>query len=90
MLFRSVELEDPAILNLIPMLFDRLKKGKAPAIFGDDYPTPAPPKKARFPPIEETPKGDRTLSGSGNRRETSQLSHPRLCDNRNALLIGPP
>ena len=34
-----VELEDPAILNLIPMLFDRLKKGKAPAIFGDDYPT---------------------------------------------------
>ena len=35
-----VELEDPAILNLIPMLFDRLKKGKAPAIFGDDYPTP--------------------------------------------------
>ena len=32
-----VELEDPAILNLIPMLFDRLKKGKAPAIFGDDY-----------------------------------------------------
>ena len=35
-----VELEDPATLNLIPMLFDRLKKGKAPAIFGDDYPTP--------------------------------------------------
>ena len=35
-----MELEDPTILNLIPMLFDRLKKGKAPAIFGDDYPTP--------------------------------------------------
>ena len=35
-----VQLEDPAILNLIPMLFDRLKQGKAPAIFGDDYPTP--------------------------------------------------
>lgn len=35
-----VELEDPAILNLIPMLLDRLKQGKAPAIFGDDYPTP--------------------------------------------------
>ncbi len=34
-----VELEDPAILNLIPMLFDRLQRGKAPAIFGDDYPT---------------------------------------------------
>ena len=34
-----VQLEDPAILNLIPMLFDRLKQGKAPAIFGDDYPT---------------------------------------------------
>ena len=25
---------------LIPMLFNRLKQGKAPAIFGDDYPTP--------------------------------------------------
>ena len=35
-----VELEDPAILNLIPMLFDRLRHGKAPAVFGDDYPTP--------------------------------------------------
>jgi UDP-glucose 4-epimerase len=35
-----VELEDPAILNLVPMVFDRLKKGKAPAIFGADYPTP--------------------------------------------------
>ncbi|BDR55048.1 UDP-glucose 4-epimerase GalE [Bombiscardovia apis] len=34
-----VELEDPAILNLIPMIFDRLKQGKAPAIFGADYPT---------------------------------------------------
>lgn len=34
-----VELEDPAVLNLIPMLLDRLKHGKAPAIFGDDYPT---------------------------------------------------
>lgn len=34
------ELEDPAILNLVPMVFDRLKKGLAPAIFGDDYPTP--------------------------------------------------
>lgn len=35
-----VELEDPAILNLIPMLFDRLCQGRAPVIFGDDYPTP--------------------------------------------------
>ena len=35
-----VELEDPATLNLIPMAFDRLKRGKAPAIFGADYPTP--------------------------------------------------
>lgn len=34
-----VELEDPAILNLIPMVFDRLRQGKAPAIFGADYPT---------------------------------------------------
>ena len=35
-----VELEDPAVLNLIPMLLERLQRGKAPAIFGDDYPTP--------------------------------------------------
>ncbi len=35
-----LELEDPAILNLIPMVFDRLRQGKAPAIFGADYPTP--------------------------------------------------
>lgn len=34
-----VELEDPAILNLVPMVFNRLKNGKAPAIFGADYPT---------------------------------------------------
>ena len=34
-----VELEDPAILNLIPMVFNNLKKGKAPAIFGADYDT---------------------------------------------------
>ncbi|MDO5034514.1 MAG: UDP-glucose 4-epimerase GalE [Actinomycetaceae bacterium] len=34
------ELGDPATLNLIPMIFDRLARGKAPAIFGTDYPTP--------------------------------------------------
>lgn len=34
-----VELEDPAILNLVPMVLDRLQRGLAPAIFGDDYPT---------------------------------------------------
>lgn len=34
------ELEDPAALNLVPMLFDRLRLGKSPLIFGDDYPTP--------------------------------------------------
>jgi len=35
-----VELEDPATLNLIPMVLRNLKLGKAPAIFGADYPTP--------------------------------------------------
>ena len=35
-----VELEDPATLNLIPMVLRNLKAGKAPTIFGDDYPTP--------------------------------------------------
>lgn len=34
------DLGDPATLNLIPMIFDRLARGKAPAIFGTDYPTP--------------------------------------------------
>ena len=45
-----VELEDPAILNLIPMLFNRLKQGKAPAIFGDDYPTLGRHLRARLHP----------------------------------------
>ena len=34
------ELGDPAILNLVPMVLDRIEKGEEPAIFGDDYPTP--------------------------------------------------
>lgn len=34
------DLGDPAILNLVPMVFDRLARGKRPAIFGTDYPTP--------------------------------------------------
>lgn len=33
------DLGDPATLNLIPMIFERLARGKAPAIFGTDYPT---------------------------------------------------
>ena len=34
------ELGDPAILNLIPMVLDRLARGDHPKVFGDDYPTP--------------------------------------------------
>lgn len=34
------DLGDPAILNLIPMVLDRLERGERPRIFGDDYPTP--------------------------------------------------
>lgn len=34
------DLGDPAILNLVPMVFDRIAQGEAPLIFGDDYPTP--------------------------------------------------
>jgi UDP-glucose 4-epimerase len=34
------ELGDPAILNLVPMVFERLTKGQQPLVFGDDYPTP--------------------------------------------------
>lgn len=33
------DLGDPAVLNLIPMVLDRLEKGEEPKIFGDDYPT---------------------------------------------------
>lgn len=34
------DLLDPAALNLVPMVLERLQKGEAPRIFGDDYPTP--------------------------------------------------
>lgn len=34
------ELGDPATLNLIPMVFDRLARKENPKIFGTDYPTP--------------------------------------------------
>ena len=34
------DLGDPAILNLVPMVLDRLERGERPTIFGDDYPTP--------------------------------------------------
>ena len=34
------DLGDPARLNLIPMVLERLAKGKHPAIFGSDYDTP--------------------------------------------------
>lgn len=34
------DLGDPATLNLIPMVFDKLARGEAPMIFGTDYPTP--------------------------------------------------
>lgn len=33
------DLGDPAILNLIPMVFDRLERGEQPRVFGNDYPT---------------------------------------------------
>lgn len=33
------ELGDSAVLNLVPMVFERLDAGKAPIIFGDDYDT---------------------------------------------------
>ncbi|MET7982972.1 UDP-glucose 4-epimerase GalE [Streptomyces sp. NPDC005281] len=34
------ELADTGIFNIVPMVFDRLTRGEAPRIFGDDYPTP--------------------------------------------------
>ncbi|MFH8474034.1 UDP-glucose 4-epimerase GalE [Streptomyces sp. NPDC018000] len=34
------DLSDTGVFNVIPMFFDRLTRGEAPRIFGDDYPTP--------------------------------------------------
>jgi UDP-glucose 4-epimerase len=34
------DLGDPAVLNLVPMVLDRLARGERPTIFGTDYPTP--------------------------------------------------
>ncbi|MFJ6836306.1 UDP-glucose 4-epimerase GalE [Streptomyces sp. NPDC091209] len=36
----SPELADTGIFNIVPMVFDRLTRGEAPRVFGDDYPTP--------------------------------------------------
>jgi UDP-glucose 4-epimerase len=36
----SPELSDIGVFNVVPIVFDRLTRGEAPAIFGDDYPTP--------------------------------------------------
>ncbi|MFG3661738.1 UDP-glucose 4-epimerase GalE [Streptomyces sp. NPDC047706] len=33
-------LADTGVFNVVPMVFDRLTRGEAPRIFGDDYPTP--------------------------------------------------
>jgi UDP-glucose 4-epimerase len=34
------ELSDSGVFNLVPMVFERLEKGEAPRVFGDDYATP--------------------------------------------------
>ncbi|MGA4954765.1 UDP-glucose 4-epimerase GalE [Streptomyces lavendulocolor] len=34
------ELADTGVFNIIPMFYDRITRGEAPRIFGDDYPTP--------------------------------------------------
>jgi UDP-glucose 4-epimerase len=34
------DLGDSAVMNLIPIVFTALDAGKAPTVFGDDYPTP--------------------------------------------------
>jgi UDP-glucose 4-epimerase len=33
------ELADPGVFNLVPMVFERLTDGRAPLVFGADYPT---------------------------------------------------
>jgi UDP-glucose 4-epimerase len=34
------ELADTSVSNLVPMVFERLTAGRAPMLFGEDYPTP--------------------------------------------------
>jgi len=34
------DLGDTAVMNLIPIVFQALAEGRAPVVFGDDYPTP--------------------------------------------------
>ncbi|WNF30628.1 UDP-glucose 4-epimerase GalE [Streptomyces sp. C11-1] len=34
------ELADTGVFNIVPMMFERLTRGEAPRIFGDDYATP--------------------------------------------------
>ena len=34
------ELADTAVMNLVPIVLDRLEQGRAPGVFGDDYDTP--------------------------------------------------
>lgn len=34
------DLGDPAVLNLVPLVFQALAEGRNPSVFGDDYPTP--------------------------------------------------
>ncbi|WP_349829267.1 UDP-glucose 4-epimerase GalE [Brevibacterium litoralis] len=34
------DLRDPAVMNLVPIVYDRLKSGEKPVVFGDDYDTP--------------------------------------------------
>lgn len=34
------DLGDPAVLNLVTMVLDRLTRGESPRVFGTDYPTP--------------------------------------------------
>ncbi|MDQ0988243.1 UDP-glucose 4-epimerase GalE [Streptomyces sp. V2I9] len=34
------ELADTGVFNIVPMMFERVTRGEAPRIFGDDYPTP--------------------------------------------------
>ena len=34
------ELADTAVMNLVPIVLDRVASGRPPVVFGDDYPTP--------------------------------------------------
>ncbi|MEV0281938.1 UDP-glucose 4-epimerase GalE [Streptomyces sp. NPDC050610] len=63
------ELADTGVYNIIPMMFDRITRGEAPRIFGDDYATPDGTCIRDYVHVEDLAEAHlaaaRTLAGRG-------------------------